>query len=230
MEENLVIEENKSDNIISIDDQYISKKKRKRKIIFSVISFLTFALATIIIVMSCVKVNLKPEFISDAMSYRITINNSDKILLDESNEEFEEFDKIFEDSFSINYLSALFTVKLGGYELTDENETSDIFYSSTTGLTGMSTTLKNALGSNYVRVKFDQDKVVKYSNGEVYKSKNNTEYQLTFNELYFKLSTSESEETTTFYLGTKGYLSGTRIFKITVKANTYSLYNYAKEI
>ena len=230
MEENLVIEENKSDNIISIDDQYISKKKRKRKIIFSVISFLTFALATIIIVMSCVKVNLKPEFISDAMSYRITINNSDKILLDESNEEFEEFDKIFEDSFSINYLSALFTGKLGGYELTDENETSDIFYSSTTGLTGMSTTLKNALGSNYVRVKFDQDKVVKYSNGEVYKSKNNTEYQLTFNELYFKLSTSESEETTTFYLGTKGYLSGTRIFKITVKANTYSLYNYAKEI
>lgn len=230
MEENTIVQENDVDSVLnSVGDEYLAKKKRNRKIIFSVISFLTLALATIIIVMSCIKVNLKPSFISDASSYRITINNSDKMLLDKSSEEFEEFNKIFEESFSMNYLSALFAGKLGGYEIKSDDETTDYFYSNTTNNTGMSTTLKNALGSNYVRVKFAEDKVVKYSNGETYKSKYNSDNELVFNELFFNLSTSEEDEKITFYLGTTGYLSGTRITKITIKANTYALYEYATQ-
>lgn len=230
MEENTIVQEENVDSVLnSVGDEYLAKKKRNRKIAFSIISFLTLALAVVIIVMSCVKVNLKPSFISDATSYRITINNTDKMLLDESSEEFDKFDNLFEESFSMNYLTALFSGKLGGYDINDDDETTDYFYSDTTNNTGISTKLKSELGSNYVRVKFAEEKVVKYSNGETYKSKYNSANELKFSELYFNLTTSEDVETITFYIGTNGYLSGTRITKITVEANTYALYEFATQ-
>lgn len=232
MEENtleVVKEENVDEVLSSVNDEYIAKRKRNRKISFSIISFLVLALAVVIIVMSSVKVNLKPEFIDDAISYRITINNVDKLLLDQSSEEFDDFDKLFDETFSINYLTALFSGKLGGYEIKSEDETTNYFYSDTKNNTGMSSSLKSSLGSNYVRVKFADEKQVKYSNGKVYKSQYNSNADLKFDELYFALSNSEQTETLTFYLGTRGYLSGTRITKITVQANTYSLYEFVTQ-
>ena len=229
MEEAKVINQDENvDNVLnSVSDQYLAKRKRNRKITFSIISFIVLALATIIIVMSCVKVNIKPQFIDDATSYRVTINGSDKLLLEEGNEEFAEFDELFDETFSLNYLTALFSGKLGGYKINASDETKDYFYSDTKNNKGMSTSLKNALGDSYVRVKFGEEKEVTYSNGKTYMSKYNTNSKLVFDELYFNLSETNEEGSLTFYLGTRGYLSGTRITKITIEANTYALYEFA---
>ena len=224
MEENTqtVQEENVDSVLNSVSDQYLAKKKKNRKITFSIISIVVLLLSVAIIVMSCVKINTKPAFIKGATSYQVTINNSEKLLLDETNEEFDEFDKLFDETFSYNYLNALFAGKLGGYDIC---ETTSNFYSDTKNNTGMSTTLKNQLGSNYVRVKFDEDKTIKYSNGKEYKSIYYSDYSITFNELYFNLNTSDEESEITFYIGAKGYLKG--ITKITIEANTYALYDFA---
>lgn len=229
MEENTqaMAEEKNVDSVLnSVSDEYLSKKKRNRKITFSIISFIMLALSVVIIVMSCIKINIKPDFFGDVKSFSITTKSS-YIVLDESNEEFEEFNELFDESFSYNYLTALFAGKLGGYEINSDDETKDYFYSDTTNNTGMSAELKSALGDNYVRVKFNEDKTVKYSNGKTYKSRYNTDATLVFNELYFNLNDTNEESELTFYLGTRGYLSGTRITKITVEANTYSLYEFA---
>jgi len=217
------------DLLDSVNIEYLSKKKRNRKIVFSAISFLVLALATIIIVMSCIKVNLKPSFIEGVTRYEITVNSSTPITYEKGDKGFKEFDNLFEETFSINYLTALFTGKLGGYEINSEDETKDYFYSDTSNNKGMSSTLKNYIGKNYVRVVFDKEKTVRYSNGEAYKSQFNTNTNLVFTELYFALNTTQDDESLTFYLGTNGYLSGTRITKIKVEANTYSLYEYATQ-
>lgn len=231
MEENTIVtnqDENVNNVLNSVSDEYLAKKKKNRKITFSLISFFVLALATVIIVLSCVRVNLKPEFIDNAVRYEITTKgNSTTMVYESTDEGFKEFDKLFDEAFSLSYLTALFSGKLGGYELNASDETNEYYYSDTKNNTGMSTTLKNALGSNYVRVVFDEEKQVKYSNGDVYKSKYNSDYDLKFEELYFNLHDTTEDETLTFYLGTNGYSSGTRITKITVKANTYSLYKFA---
>lgn len=220
-----------NENVLdSISDQYLAKKKRNRKIIFSLISFVVFALAIIIIVMSCVKVNIKPKFIDNAVRYEVTINSAEKLSLDKTSEEFDDFDKLFDEAFSYNYLTALFDGKLSGYTIKDENETNDNFYSDTKNNTGMSSALKSALGKNYVRVKFDEDKTVKYSNGKTYYTKYNTSLPLKFNELYFNINSSDETSKITFYLGTFGGAVNTvKITKITVEANAYSLYKFAAE-
>lgn len=229
MAETQVINQDENvDNVLnSVSDQYLAKRKKRRKITFSIISFIVLALATIIIVMSSVKVNTKPAFIDDAVSYRVTIDGKDKLLLEQEDEEFAEFDKLFDETFSLNYLTALFTGKLGGYEINANDETTDNFYSDTKNNTGMSSALKSALGDSYVRVKFAEEKEVAYSNGKAYMSKYNTNSKLVFNELYFNLSENNEDASLTFYLGTRGYLSGTRITKITIEANTYALYEFA---
>lgn len=216
------------DLLEAVNVEYLSKKKRNRKIIFSIISFITLALATMIIVMSCIKVNLKPEFIKGASRYEITINSS-STTYEKGDKGFEKFDEQFNKAFSINYLTALFDGKLGGYDIKEDDETKEKFYSDTTNNIGMSTDLKNHLGKNYVRVIFDSPKVVTYSNGKEYKCKLNSDYNLKFTELYFPLTSNQEEETLTFYLGTNGYRSYTTITKITVEANSYSLYKFVAE-
>lgn len=225
MEENVLNNEN--DSLKAISDVYLAKKKRNRKIAFSIISLLTLALATVIIVLSCVRVNFKPAFIDNAVRYEITLKeNSSTVVYEESEEKFKQFDKIFEETFSLNYLTALFSGKLGGYEINSDNETTENFYSNTQENIGMSSALKSALGDNYVKVKFAEEKEVQYSNGKAYKSKYNSSVSLVFDELYFNLNTTDAEDNLTFYMGTRGYLSGTKITKITIKANTYALYDY----
>ena len=225
-----VIQNENTDALKDISDAYIAKKKRNRKIAFSIISFVTLALATIIIVLSCVKVNTKPAFIKDVSRYEITVKeNSSMIVYENGEDKFKEFDKLFNEAFSLNYLTALFTGKLGGYELNSSNETTDNFYSDTQQNIGMSSILKNALGDNYVKVKFNEEKEVKYSNGKTYTSKYDSTVPLVFDELYFSLNSDNEDSTLTFYMGTRGYLQGVKITKITIKANTYSLYNYVVE-
>ena len=210
----------------SVSDEYLAKKKRTRIISYSILLFIILALATIIIVMSAIKVDLKPKFIENASSYRVTISNSEVMTLDSDSKQYKEFNKIYLNSFKTQYLTALFTGKLGGYEI---DETFDYFYADTTNSTGMSSTLKSSLGANYVRVYFDEPKTILKSNGEIYHSKINSDTTLSFNEMYFNLSSDNKEDDLVFYFGAIGYLSRARIVKITVRANTYNLFKFVTE-
>ncbi len=227
MEESIKNESVEVENLLnSVSDEYLAKRKKTRIISYSIILTIVLALAVTIITLSCIKVDLKPSFITDASSYRVTISNTEVMTIDESNDEFKEFNNIYLNSFNSHYLTALFTGRLGGYKI---EETYDYFYSDTANSTGMSTALKNALGSDYVRAIFDESKQILNSDGSVYYSKVNTDTTLSFNEMYFSLSDSKSEHDLVFYFGVTGYYSRARILKITVRANTYDLYKFVTE-
>ena len=154
MEENIATQEvNTSnqnvDNLLqSVSDEYLAKKRKNRKIVYSIISGLILALAIVIITLSCITVNLKPSFTEGGAVFTITINGSNKMTFEDSDEQYQEFNKLYTEAFTSTYLTALFSGKLEKYTI---NETSDNFYSDTLNNTGMSSTLSSALGSNYVR-------------------------------------------------------------------------------
>lgn len=214
----------------SVSDEYLAKRKRIRIISYSIISFVIFALSLIIIVMSSVKVDLRPSFIGKgASSYKIVINNSSNPIninqyIDEK--KYNEFTDLYLKSFQSQYLTALFTGRLKGYNIIEEPQ--NYFYSDTQNSNGISSTLKKYLGENYVGLHYDEPKQILNSNGSVYYSLINSNTTLTFNDVYFNLNTSDAENELVFYLGAFGYLSRgeARIVKISVRANTYDLYKY----
>ena len=232
MEENIIQEETNEnvDNLLnSVSDEYLAKKKRTRIISYSIISAIVLVLAVIVIVMSCVKVDLKPQSLGRALSYRVTVSNREVLTLDENSDEYQEFNDEFARAFQSQYLTALFTGKLGGYKI---EETNNNFYSSSTS-TSPSSSLTSEIGENYVRVMFDDTKQILNSDGSVYYTQINTNKTFTFNEMYFKLNIKDSGEETTLYLGgitqTENGKDVVKIVKINVRANTYKLYKMATE-
>lgn len=224
--ESYVEDENIEKVLESVSDEILAKKKRKRIITYSIISSIVFILATLIVVLSCVKIDLRPSFMGDALSYSITIDGKNYMTLDESSEEYDEFNQTYLKSFKTQYLTALFTGRLGGFTIT---ETPSNFYASTSSKTP-SSTLKSELGKNYVRVLFSEEKQILNSNGKVYYSEYMSNKTFTFDEMYFNLSTENSSQDLTLYLG--GKREGTesvRIIKINVRANTYNLYKMVTE-
>lgn len=231
IQETVTPEENKEHEVEhvlnSVSDEYLNKKKRTRTITYSALLSVILALATIIIILSSIRVDLKPKFISDPSSYSIYISGTEKMYIDEGSEEYEEFYKAYKDSFNISYLSALFTGKLGAYKI---EESTNQFYSNGTAKTGMSNILKTALGNNYVKLSYATEQQVKKANGDIYYSiYHSTEYDLKYEDVYFTLNTENKDSNLTFYFGTTGTGSGYTITKISVRANTYALYDFVTE-
>lgn len=221
-------QENSVEDVMqSVSDEYIAKKKRKRKITYSSILSVLFAIATIIIVMSTIRVDLKPSFVANPTIYEISISGKTETL-DEGmadQERFEEFYKIYNQSFNVSYLTALFTGKLGGYEV---NETLNKFYSNENTQAGMSQSLSDQLGNNYIKLSYATEHTIKNSNGSTYYSDYNTACELKFEDVYFPLNTEDKDSELTFYFGTTGIGMGYTITTITVRANTFALYEFAK--
>lgn len=207
----------------SVSDEYLAKKKRNKKIIYSIICGLIIAIAITIIVLASVKTNLKPFFIERPNEIEVYIDGDMRFMPNDDNR--DEFYSIYDNSFKTSVLTAMFTGKLGGYEIV---ETSQYFYSTASSKTGMSSDLKTALGDNYVHLYYQQPQTMYSSNGKEYYSIRNTdEYLLSFQDVYFNISSENSEHELTFYFGTssENYSNG-RITKITIRANTYALYDY----
>lgn len=230
MEETKVQTQGTNDSVLSsIGDNYLARKKRNRKIVFSIISFLSLALAVAIIVLSSVKINTKPVFIDNAASYTINVNGREVYYGNTGNtaEEFKEFDKLFDEAFSYNYLTALFSGKLEGYELTSENETGKEFFSKSNA-NKPSGEVEKYLSNDYVRIDLAKQQQVKYHDGKVYKSRFNSKQDLKFSVVYFSLSDVDEEGEITFCLATyRGESTTATITTITVEANTYALYEFA---
>ncbi len=215
------VEKNQVDELLnSVSDEYLAKKKRTKIISYSVIMGIVLALCVTIIVMSCIKVDLRPSFIDAPASYNVTIKGtSTSQFIDQTNEKYDQFNEIFDNSFKTQYLTALFTGRLGGYKI---EETSQPFYKSFS--TVITDDLKSQLGENYVKVVYDSPRQIKKADGKLYYSQYNTDTTLTFTEFYFPLSSTDAENDLVFYLGATA--KSTRVLKITVKANTYKLYKF----
>ncbi len=221
-------EENNADNVLNtVSDEYLTKKKRTRKITYSTILSIIFAIATIIIVMSSVRVDLKPTFIENPSYYSIFISKNEKMHIDETGEYYEEFYDKYQNSFNVSYLTALFTGKLGAYKI---EETSDKFYLNETNKSGISKTLESLLGNHYVKLSYLNEQQMKTADGKVYYSVfNSNEYDLKYEDIYFNITSENVDSELTFYFGTTGAGLGYTITKITVRANTYELYKFATE-
>lgn len=219
-----------TENVLnSVNDQIMKKKKRKRQIIFSIISAVVLALAITIITLSSIKIDLKPFFISQPSRIEVTLNSqSVPWLYTEEDEEYAKINNLFNNSFKTNYMTALFSGEYGNYEVV---ETSDKFYSSySDGVgSGMSSTLKSNLGSNYIHFYYATSQQVYNHDKTLYHSNRNTaEYTIEYVDVYFSLEAND-DGNVTFYFGSTGALSN-KIVKITVSANISALYNYVAEL
>lgn len=213
-----------------VSDEYLRKKKRNNKIIFSCISAFVLALAVVIITLACVRIDLKPYFLSEPTN--ISINTAEGTYsVTPADENYNRYDDIYQSSFNSSVLTALFTGNLGAYQIVEERQ--EHFYGDPDNKTGIDEDLAEYLTDNYVHLYYSQPQSLRNADGSQY----NTIYSsrvgaMYYKDVYFNISDTDTEQELTFYFG--GYRTNVgsadeeaRIVKITVRANTYKLYQLA---
>ena len=230
MEENVNQNQNVDAVLSTVSDEYLRKKKRNKKITLSVILFFVLALSVVIITLSCVKTNLKPYFLSEPSNIEVYIGGTRQYSTAPTDENYDEFYDIYQKSFNSNILTALFTGKLGSYEVY-ESDSLESFYSSSSSKTGMSDTLKEYLGDNYVHLQYGQDQQLYNADGSVYYSTRWTKrYNMQYKDVYFNITDTNADHELTFYFGAYYKKDGKdyspHIISITIRANTFQLYDY----
>ena len=239
MEENVNLEENTEkqesvDEVIENINEKYKKKRNKRNItIFSIISGLVLAISLVVILLSSLKVDLKPNCIENPTHISAVIDGDTKNIYPDD-ENYSEFYNKYLSSFKTSYLTAIFTGSLGNYDI---EETSDNFYSQSSTGTGMSTALKNQLGSNYIHLYYANPQTLKTADGkDCYSKRDTTKYLLTFYDVYMPVKDKNQIDEITFYIGTYWHVKDTenysnpRLTKITVKGNSTALYNYILDL
>ena len=148
--EQTVEKQEKVDNILdSVSDKILAKRKLKRTIISSVILSVVVIISAVFISLASISCSLHPNFLRNADGYRVFIGGTEKTYIDEDSNGYDDFMKEYSSQFQTSILSAMFTGRLGGYEI---KESDTPFYSNNTEKTGMSTTLSNDLGNNYIQL------------------------------------------------------------------------------
>lgn len=222
VEENQIVQDEQIDDVLqSVSDEFLKKKNRKRKITLAIISAVILAFSIVIITLSCVRVDLKPYFIEEPTQFSINIDGK-TLYYDSSDENYNEFYSEFLKTFEITYMSAIFTGCLQDYKIV---ETSSNFYKNNTVNSAISSDMSSLLGSNYVHLYYIAEQKLYNANGQVCTSKYNSSQELKYVDIYFPLSTEDQIKDLTFYFGAYGD-SQPRITKLTIKVNSYSLYNY----
>ena len=224
MQEEVIGEEIEKKESKPLAEIYAENKIRKRKITLISILSVVFVFFVAIIVMGCVKVDLRPSFFTKPSQVTIYGENNTSVVIADSDDRYKDFERIYNDMFSTSVLSALFTGRLGGYTI---DETISRWYTNSNETT-FSSTITNALGSNYVRLHFDSPMKFYNANGSEYVSKFKADYSLTFQDVYFAIDNVNATDTFTFYFQVKGN-SGvsperTTITTITLSANTSQLF------
>lgn len=124
----------------------------------------------------------------------------------------EEFDDVFEASF----LVAMFSGRLGDYQITGQAEN-----------TLLSSVISNLQSGYYVEFKYDLPQTLTYNDGSAYNDIYNNNRTLSFTSLYFAISQTDELVDLEIYVGVKysdAENASTYAVKVTQKANTYSLY------
>lgn len=227
MQEEVIGEEIEKKELKPLAEIYAENKIRKRKITLISILSVVFVLVVAIIVMGCVKVDLRPSFFTKPSQVTIYGENNTSVVIADSDDRYKDFERIYNDMFSTSVLSALFTGRLGGYTI-DEGATKNDYWYTNSNETTFSSTITDALGSNYVRLHFDSPMKFYNANGSEYVSKFNADYSLTFQDVYFAIDNVNATDTFTFYFQVKGNTTTnpqrTTITTITLSANTSQLF------
>lgn len=221
-----------------IQTQKLLKKKQNKKIATIVGMGFAFVLAVIIIILAAVPVSLKPRCMVNGFdSVALYPGNSNGISYSEDEEGYDNFIKVYNKAFSQPYISAIFSGSLFSYSI---EETSDL--PSTVIGSGGSLIQNNTY---FVRLRYSQEQVLTYQSGKVFSSrfygKDNELWsgkfsggKLYFNDVYFEVSQNKGIQETNVYVVAKypdkvnddGQVITTEyIVKITVKANTYAIYD-----
>ena len=192
-------------------EEQIKAKSKKKKLIISLVSlFLGVAIATTVVVMSLVTVDLRPIQITTPSSFYF--NNETYYKYDKTDDFYSEFLDQFENSFKISYLSGLFSSKLGGYEIVEEH---------------ISSLPNEVTQGNYVTFVYNDKITLQKSNGRVYYSKYNNNYSIDFYEVVFALSDENKVEDMAMYVKydwTSSSNSTNPFYtKISLKGNSYPL-------
>lgn len=218
-------------------DAYLTKRARSRKIGMLVASVVSFLLAACIIVLSCVNVNNRPKFIKNPNSITITTTEvmSGSIYLYEGTESYNNFIKVYNNVFTMDILSSLFSGNFGSYsinELPDEaNKSIKQFNLSD---------IKNSLGNNYVQFSYNgEEQDIRNNNGSLYNCTVGLKEdykKLTFNTIYFPLSENNTVKDLVFYVPVLGNMTNSSsgaerrsLMTITIKANTSPLFKSLSE-
>ncbi len=207
----------------NIDDEYLRLRIKRKKIGLIVAMAVTFALALAVIIMSCVNINLRPHFIKDADEITIITDQitSGSIHLNSESENYNDFVKSYNNSFSINTLSALFSGNFGNYTI---NETADEFVET-------SSSLSSRLGANYVKLYYNTPQTLYRHDGTSYEySKFYTSNKITYDTVYFAFNGENGTREVTFYFAVDGNLTSQNgqkrksVTTIKVNANTYPIF------
>lgn len=221
-EEKVQTNENVDDVLQSVSDKIIAKRKLKRTIISSVLLSVVVILASIVLALAGIKVDLQPNFIGKADAYSVYLSGVNKKYFDSDSESYDKFHQELDMAFETNVLNALFSGRLDCYTI---EETRTAFYADDARTT-LSSAMRSELGSNYVRFVYNEEQQVTNKDGSQYYSteyKANT-YALKFKDCYMQLSSDENSQLT-FFLGTYDYSKPT-ITKVVVKTSAAGLYEY----
>ena len=239
MEENKTPEIENTENQITDEELYtkiqtekLIKSRKVKKI--SIISCLAvvFAIAVVIICLAAIPVDLKPNFLQGTdYSVRVFINGDAELgelsADGEYVDNYNEFQKVFNDAFRQAYFSSMFNGSLFNYEITERTPYSEF---------------QNMLNANddYIQFNFAEDQILKNKDGSIYSSTRYTAYDsFTFNEAYLLLSNEEGNSQADFYVlveynsntttddGEESEQRDYRYFiKVTTTGDTYSIFDF----
>ena len=202
--------------------EQIAHKKKIRKLATCIVSLsLVLMISITVIVLACVRIDLKPSVITNP--YSIYFNSDTSFKYYQGDEKYDDFFEEYDKAFNISYLSAIFSGRANGYEIVDMHDTDH---------KSLPDEVKEG---DYVTFIYNDEITLTKPNNTTYYSIYNPNYSIDFTEVTFALSSEDKQEDMTMYLkynwNTTGSGSGTNYYaQIKLKANTYNLYRIYKGI
>ena len=180
-----------------IETEKMLKSKRNKNIIMITSLALVLAVVIVVICLATIRVNLKPNFLSDTNYLASVYIDGEPETGDMSNtsqaENFNEFNKLLDDAMSQTYFAGLFNGSMFNYSITEnKNNTRANFESET---------LKD---SSYVILEFIEPQTLLNHDGSVYSSHiNSSVTSFEFTEVYMMLNEEEGVQNIDFYVVTR---------------------------
>lgn len=206
-----------------VETQRLLKRKKRTKIATLIALCFTFVIAVCLICFSTIPVGLYPKCVSKNYEmisfYPGTISSG--FAFEDGTKGANAFNKVLDKSFSEVYLTAIFSGKLGEYEIEEKYATN--FDDAIS---------QDLVSSNtyYVAFEYGEDKVVLNKNGKKYVSKvsakDDFDGTLKYKTAYLQVSDKDGFSDTAIYLSINNYPDSTKnkTVKITVRANTYEIF------
>ena len=199
------------------EDSIKARKKRNTRIVSIVVLSVVFAIAIFILISSLAMVDLNPKFVTNPDVIKVYDANTSTATghLTSEDKEYKEFMSYYDEMFSSSFLSAMFSGRLGGYEISTINSCKD-------------GNLYKEFDDKYVKFQYDEKQMLTYSNGKEYQMNAPTKKTLEFKELYFEINENNVANNFTIYVvdyDSSEKTTNTYFAKVTLLANTSEIYS-----